>query len=43
MRNRYQVVSNPMLLSNTLRTAMERKGLSFRDAMICVAENDDLL
>jgi hypothetical protein len=41
-RNRYAVVSNPMLLPNTLRTAMERRELDFREAMIRVAEDDDL-
>jgi hypothetical protein len=42
VRNRYAVVSNPMLLSNTLRTTMERWGLSFREAMLRVAEDDGL-
>jgi predicted permease len=42
VRNRYQIVTNPMLLSNTLKTTMNRWGLSFRDAVIRVAENDDL-
>ncbi|MGK7871454.1 hypothetical protein [Falsiroseomonas sp. E2-1-a20] len=42
VRNRYQIVNDPMLLSNTLRTTMERWGLSFRDAVIRVAEDDGL-
>jgi hypothetical protein len=42
VRNRYAVVSNPMLLPNTLRTTMDRWGLSFRDAMLRVAEDDGL-
>ncbi|MBX6374667.1 MAG: hypothetical protein IRZ13_10595 [Acetobacteraceae bacterium] len=42
VRLRYQVVGNPMLLSNTLRETMARSGLSFREAMIRVAENDGL-
>jgi len=32
-----------MLLSNTLRTTMQRYDIGFRDAMIRVAENDDLI
>ena len=42
LRLRYQVVSNPMLLSNTLREKMGRAGLSFREAVIRVAEDDGL-
>ena len=42
LRLRYRVVSNPMLLSNTLRETMGRAGLSFREAVIRVAEDDGL-
>jgi hypothetical protein len=42
VRNRYAVVGDPMLLSRTLRTTMDRWGLGFRDAMIRVAETDGL-
>jgi hypothetical protein len=42
VRNRYAVVSNPMLLPNTLRTTMDQWGLSFREAMLRVAEDDGL-
>ncbi len=40
VRLRYQLVSNPMLLPNTLREVMDRTGLSFREAMLRVAEDD---
>jgi hypothetical protein len=36
------LVSNPMLLSNTIRTTMSRSGMSFREAMIEVARDDGL-
>ncbi|MGG5889814.1 hypothetical protein ACLF3G_21995 [Falsiroseomonas sp. HC035] len=42
VRNRYQLVGNPMLLPNTLRTTMDRWDISFRDAMIRVANDDGL-
>ena len=42
VRNRYQVVANPMLLPNTLLTTMERQGIDFHEAMIRVAEDDGL-
>lgn len=42
VRSRYQLVGNPMLLSNTLRETMARSGLTFREAMLRVAEDDGL-
>ena len=42
LRLRYQIVSNPMLLSNTLSETMRRGGLSFREAVLRVAEDDGL-
>jgi len=42
VRNRYQIVADPMLLPNTLRTTMEKRSMDFREAMIQVAENDGL-
>jgi hypothetical protein len=42
LRLRYQVVSNPMLLSNTLQETMRRAGLNFREAVLRVAEDDGL-
>jgi tyrosine-protein phosphatase YwqE len=42
VRGRYQFVSNPMLLSNTLQETMARYGLPFREAMLRVAEDDGL-
>lgn len=42
VRLRYQLVGNPMLLSSTLRETMARSGLSFREAMLRVAEDDGL-
>lgn len=42
LRLRYQMVSNPMLLSNTLNETMHRGGLSFREAVLRVAEDDGL-
>ncbi len=42
LRLRYQVVGNPMLLSNTLTATMQRAGLSFREAVLRVAEDDGL-
>ncbi len=42
VRSRYQLASNPMLLSNTLRETATRRGLTFREAMLRVAENDGL-
>lgn len=42
VRNRYAVVSDPMLLPRTLRTTMDRWDIGFRDAMIRVAETDGL-
>ena len=42
LRLRYQIVSNPMLLSNTLNETMRRGGLSFREAVLRVAEDDGL-
>jgi hypothetical protein len=42
VRNRYQIVGNPMPLPNTLRETMARAGLTFREAMLRVAENDGL-
>jgi hypothetical protein len=42
LRLRYQVVGDPMLLPNTLRTTMQRAGLSFREAVLRVAEDDGL-
>lgn len=40
VRLRYQLVGNQMLLPNTLREAMGRSGLNFREAMLRVAEDD---
>ncbi len=40
VRLRYQIVSNPMLLPNTLREVMQRSGMTFREAMLRVAESD---
>ncbi|MFN3450474.1 MAG: hypothetical protein ACK44F_17395 [Roseococcus sp.] len=40
VRLRYQVVGNQMLLPNTLREVMERGGRDFREAVLCVAEDD---
>lgn len=42
VRNRYRIVGNPMLLPNTLREAMARRGLTLREAMIRIAEDDGL-
>ena len=42
LRGRYALVANPMLLPNTLRTAMAARGLSFREAVIAVAAHDGL-
>jgi hypothetical protein len=42
VRARYQLASNSMLLSNTLRETAARRGLTFREAMLRVAENDGL-
>ena len=42
VRNRYQIVANPMLLPNTLRTTMDNRSMDFREAMIQVAEDDGL-
>jgi hypothetical protein len=42
VRVRYTLVSNPMLLSNTIRTTMSQFGMSFREAMIKVAKDDGL-
>jgi hypothetical protein len=42
LRLRYQVVTNPMLLSNTLHETMRRGGLTFREAVLRVAEDDGL-
>jgi hypothetical protein len=42
LRLRYQVVGNPMLLSNTLKATMQRAGLTFREAVLRVAEDDGL-
>jgi hypothetical protein len=42
VRLRYRIVSNPMLLPNTIRETMTRHSLTFREAMICVAEDDGL-
>jgi hypothetical protein len=42
VRARYTLVSNPMLLSNTLRTTMSQSGMSFREAVIKVAKDDGL-
>lgn len=42
LRLRYQMVSNPMLLSNTLRQTMQRAGFTFREAVLRVAEDDGL-
>lgn len=40
VRLRYQIVSDPMLLPNTLREVMGRAGMGFREAMIRVADDD---
>jgi hypothetical protein len=42
IRGRYRLVGNPMLLPNTLKEAMGRAGLSFREAVIRVAQDDGL-
>jgi hypothetical protein len=42
VRARYTLLSNPMLLSNTIRTTMSRFGMSFHEAMIEVAKDDGL-
>ena len=42
VRARYRIVGNPMLLPNTLRETMSRAGLTFREAMIRVSEDDGL-
>ena len=42
VQNSYKLVLNPMLLSNTLRETMSRKGLTFREAIIQVADDDGL-
>lgn len=41
LRGRYQFAP-PMLLANTLRELMERKGLSFREAVLQAAADDGL-
>ena len=41
VRGRYRF-ANPMLLSNTLRTTMEKSGITFREAIIAIARDDGL-
>lgn len=42
VRLRYQLVGNQMLLPNTIKEVMGRAGLSFREAMLRIAEDDGL-
>lgn len=42
IRLRYRLVTNPMLLPNTLYETMRHAGLNFREAVLRVAEDDGL-